>query len=314
MENVQDASVLVLMSTYNGDKYLQEQLDSIFSQENVNVDILIRDDGSTDSTISLIQNAMLLHPDRVFLMQGSNLGYARSFTKLLEIAEKEYPQYDYYAFSDQDDVWLPQKLFRAVNKLENEKKNCSSLSAICYCSNLICVDSKLQFLKMTRKPIKRLSDISVVINPIFTGCTMLFNLKAVQLYVSHKHKYIRAHDYLMGLICFYLGSLIYDDDAYIYYRQHGNNQVGIRWSFSQRMKKRWLNLRKGRRNIIEKDACEFYESYKDLLPIDKCTNLNKIINYKKGLNRFRLLSSIDVKFESKEVDFFLKLKILLGRL
>ena len=96
MENVQDASVLVLMSTYNGDKYLQEQLDSIFSQENVNVDILIRDDGSTDSTISLIQNAMLLHPDRVFLMQGSNLGYARSFTKLLEIAEKEYPQYDNY--------------------------------------------------------------------------------------------------------------------------------------------------------------------------------------------------------------------------
>lgn len=311
----QQFSVLVLMSTYNGEKYLQEQLDSIFAQKNVKVDILVRDDGSTDSTISIIKNVMQTYPERIFLIQGSNMGYARSFTKLLEIAEKEYVHYDYYAFSDQDDVWLPQKLSQAILKLEKEK-NKLLCEALGYCSNLTCVDSQLNIISPKfRKKLNEITDISIILNPMCTGCTMVFNMKAIQLYIYYSHQfYLKYHDYLMGLICFFLGKLVYDDESYIYYRQHGGNQIGAKRNFSQRMLTRFKCFRFGEKSIVERTCTDFLLAYKRLLSVDKLQKIRKIAQYKKGINRWKLILSKGISTDSFERSFFLKCKIIFGQL
>lgn len=302
------------MSTYNGDKYLRDQIESIFGQKEVQVDILIRDDGSTDATICLIKEAMLKYPNRVYFVQGTNMGYARSFTTLLEIAEKEYPNYEYYAFSDQDDVWLPQKLHQAILKLDEGKRKVP-YGALGYCSNLTCVDAELNILKpRVRRNIDKITDISILLRPICTGCTMVFNLKAIQLYVNYRHHYLKYHDYLMGLICFYFGILVYDNESYIYYRQHGTNQIGAKWSLFQRMRNRLHYYKHEESNVIEKVCKDFIFSYKGILPDDKFKNMSKVAHYKKGMNRWRLLFSKDSSMNSFESSFFLKCKILFGRL
>ena len=102
--------VAVLMSTYNGEKYLREQVKSIFQQEQVKVSLYVRDDGSTDNTIKII-NELQKEYDNIFLIKGENIGWRRSFRYLIDNVPTKY---EYYAFSDQDDFWLKRKLIRAI--------------------------------------------------------------------------------------------------------------------------------------------------------------------------------------------------------
>lgn len=105
-------TVTVLLSTYNGEKFLEEQLQSLIQQKNVEVRILVRDDGSTDGTVSILdrwKNDRLLN-----WYTGDNVGAGKSFVDLLF----KVPQSDYYAFCDQDDVWLPNKLELSLLKME----------------------------------------------------------------------------------------------------------------------------------------------------------------------------------------------------
>ena len=130
-------TVCVLMSTYNGEKYLQEQLDSIINQVGVNVRILVRDDGSTDSTTDILNNYK--REGYLDWYSGTNLKSARSFMDLVNRA----PESEYYAFSDQDDYWLPTKLQVAVNVLKSADSRKSAL----YYSRTTLVDENLLPIK-----------------------------------------------------------------------------------------------------------------------------------------------------------------------
>ena len=105
--------VLILMSVYNGEKYLVEQIESLIHQERVDVSILVRDDGSSDGTIDILENYKT--KGILDFYTGENLRPARSFMHLLFNA----PDCDYYAFCDQDDVWLPEKLLVATDALKD---------------------------------------------------------------------------------------------------------------------------------------------------------------------------------------------------
>ena len=98
-------TVQVLMSTYNGERYIRRQIDSIMAQTGVEVYLLIRDDGSEDSTVSIIQEYVEQYPDRIQIVIGKNIGWKKSFIQLLRMAGN----FDYYAFADQDDYWFPDK-------------------------------------------------------------------------------------------------------------------------------------------------------------------------------------------------------------
>lgn len=105
-------SVAVLLSSYNGEKYIKSQIDSLLNQTYSNMKIYIRDDCSTDNTLSIIKS---YSDDRIVIVESDkNIGYPGGFYELLRLCDKE----DYYSFCDQDDVWNPEKVERAVKKLE----------------------------------------------------------------------------------------------------------------------------------------------------------------------------------------------------
>ena len=119
----------VLMSTYNGEKYLRNQLDSILAQqlpEGMELKVVVRDDGSTDSTLAILEEYTKNNNDKVSYYIGENLKPARSFWHLVHNCE----QSDYYSYSDQDDVWFPDKLSRAINAIERIRGGKTDLSYI----------------------------------------------------------------------------------------------------------------------------------------------------------------------------------------
>ena len=110
-------NVLVLMSTYNGEKYLREQLDSILKSTGVEVNVLVRDDGSTDSTVDILKE--YTSSGKLSYYVDKNVGPAQSFRNLVEACDKNYFA---YAYADQDDIWGEEKLFVAVSEISDAEK------------------------------------------------------------------------------------------------------------------------------------------------------------------------------------------------
>ncbi len=230
--------VLVLLSTYNGERYLREQLASLFSQElpeGTELRILVRDDGSSDGTTAILREYE--KEGRLSFYSGErNLGPAGSFLSLMKRAE----HYDwgeerakartYYALCDQDDVWLPDKLSRALFLLFGTGKE----EAVLYYGLPRLVDAELRPLPLRRDAKERMLDFaSALIKSNSTGCTMLFT-RALLLKINRSEpdtEKITMHDEWIHKGCLAIGGrLIFDEDTPILYRQHGNNAVGCQSS------------------------------------------------------------------------------------
>lgn len=300
--------VCVLMSTYNGEKYLEEQLESLVRQEGVELRILVRDDGSKDATADIVKRWQAKYPEMIEFVQGENVGFAMSFTHLLQMAVERYPAVEYFAFCDQDDVWLPEKLRVAVERLEMEAKDIP----VTYCSNTRLVDTNLRFMRMCwEKGEARLSKERALIQSFATGCTMVFNRKAAEIYVSHLPEVIKVHDFLMYQLCMFLGKVIYDENSYILYRQHGGNQIG-QPGFRKRWQRRWTsgNYKK---HTLELQNYRFLKAYKDLLSVDDIGLISQIAFYRKNLfTKLSLLFNNKIKYTRLKANFFYMLKIIIG--
>lgn len=299
--------VLVLLSTYNGECYLEEQLDSILNQEQVSPTILIRDDGSVDSTKTIINKYIEKYPHRIIFEEGNNVGFAQSFSELLRIAYESYNDFLYYAFADQDDVWEPKKLKTAVQQLEELSVD----MPVAYCSNTTLVDKDLNFIGYAWKDAEVcITKPRALIQNFATGCTMVFNRKAVELYVSHRPPVIKRHDFLMFQICVFLGKVVYDKHSYINYRQHGNNQIG-KPGFWKRMQTRMKGRYKER--TLELQNRYFLEAYKGLLSVDDIGLISRFVFYRENVfMRLSLLFDRKLKCHEFEADFFFIMKIILG--
>ena len=152
-------SVQVLMSTYNGEKYLKEQIESVIAQTGVEVHLLIRDDGSKDGTLEILDQ----YKD-IEIVKAQNVGATRSFLELIKIAGN----YDYYAFADQDDVWDTDKLAIAVGKMAKFE------GPVIYSGNTRLVDENLSFIRNeTLRPVTTLG--SAIVKNYATGCTVVLN-------------------------------------------------------------------------------------------------------------------------------------------
>lgn len=212
------ADVIVLMSTFNGEKYIKEQIDSIIEQNYLgSIMILIRDDGSTDQTIDIIQNYILPENRSIKLVKGSNKGPQRSFLELINIAE----QAKYYFYSDQDDIWYCNKVSDAVAAMENVS------SPLCYCTNYDIYNSdngkkRIGVIKETPEftPIK-----SLLYNQI-PGCAMGFNLLLMQILKRIQIDNVMMHDSMTLSLSAAAGLVYYNKESSILHRIHGNNVVG----------------------------------------------------------------------------------------
>lgn len=211
-----EQKVLVLLATYNGKKYLKEQIDSILNQKNVKIDILVSDDSSTDDTFSILEEYERKNKLRCF---KSKCGSAqKNFYNLINNASEEY---DYYALSDQDDVWLEDKIFSALKKLNKYESSFPLL----YSGVSIPVDENLN--KINRKEyshylIDNLGSSLVASNT--QGCTIVFNNNFLKKIKNKTTSTSIMHDAWLHKTCLVLnGKVIFDNVPYMYYRQHENN-------------------------------------------------------------------------------------------
>ena len=159
-------SVLVLMATYNGEKYLNDQLKSIFNQTGVLVKVLVRDDGSTDNTISILEDWS--KTNNLEWYTGEHLNVQFGFYDLM-VHAKNY-NYNYFAFSDQDDIWDSDKLYIALQHLQEADNLKPSLY---YCGQKL-VDENLNYLDTHYLNTKRNLKTKFIFSDI-AGCTAVFN-------------------------------------------------------------------------------------------------------------------------------------------
>lgn len=303
--------VLILLSTYNGEKYLEEQLRSILILRGVEPKLLVRDDGSKDKTAEILNDHKEHYPELYEeIIAGENTGSTASFCELMREAFSKYSgQFDYFAFADQDDYWLEDKLWKAVQKLEVLDNSVPNM----YCSDKIIVDSQLNEIPGIRPARVELSKGRALARNIATGCTMVFNKRALELFVTRKTEFIKIHDHAIFLICSFLGNVVYDENAYILYRQHGHNQLGGLDTFKDRAADRLRKKGNLNEHLLERTAKAFLDAYQDLLTEEDKALLNMMVQYRQSLlKRLKLLFSKEIAKEQFEDNMFFKLKVLLG--
>lgn len=208
------AKVIVLLSTYNGEKYIKEQIDSILNQTYSNITILVRDDGSCDKTIRILKEYE--EQEKIKLILGENKGFVNSFFELLKLA----PEASYYAFSDQDDIWEKDKIERAVEVLEKHE---NLQLPLMYYSNYDVYDSNMQFIEHAKKK-NNTSFINSLVECVNLGMATLINEEAREKILSNIPKHdILGHDWWIYMVCSTFGKVIYDDVSRVRHRMHSNN-------------------------------------------------------------------------------------------
>jgi glycosyltransferase involved in cell wall biosynthesis len=252
----------VLLSTYNGAPFLPAQLDSLRAQEGVVVDLQVRDDGSSDETLAVLARYADTWPALAKVASGPNLGPAMSFLELLSTA----PAADFYAFCDQDDVWLPHKLSRAVQMLAADK------GPALYCSNVTLVADDLTVLGVP--PGKGEASLRhLLFENIAYGCTTVINAAARTLVLGRPpQRGVIMHDWWIALAMATLGVIRYDPEPSILYRQHGRNAAGATAGFIDGSLKTLQDVaaKRGRFQPLHGQAEEFLRLYgDDLKPADR---------------------------------------------
>jgi glycosyltransferase involved in cell wall biosynthesis len=219
----------ILLSTFNGERYLREQLDSLISQTFRDFTLYIRDDGSNDGTIDvLLEYEKKFENFVIFNDSQKHRGACMSFMWLLEKVEAKY-----YMFCDQDDVWFPTKVQLTLDAIQSEECRLHNNSVLVH-TDLVVTDSSLNIisqslwdndntnpLRITRKYLKLVNYI--------TGCTVMFNRKARDLSVLgiSENKIILMHDFWVGIcVDSSKGVIVSLPIPTIYYRQHTNNVIG----------------------------------------------------------------------------------------
>ena len=215
----------ILLSTYNGEKYITQQLQSLFAQTVDDWILWTRDDGSTDNTVAIIETFRQQSPNKIKILQDTkgNVGSARSFEILLEQSTNKY-----IMFCDQDDVWLPTKiewLLQKMHELEN------ATQPIAVFSDLQIVDSELQLIHPSFLEQNKLRmDIAtqfkyICVANCVAGCTILMNQEAKKQVLPFPAE-IPMFDWWIAAKIARVGILDYIPDATILYRQHSHNVWG----------------------------------------------------------------------------------------
>lgn len=226
MPILEDHTILVLMSTYNGEQYIAEQLDSLIAQEGVNLSVYIRDDGSTDATHQVLQDYAERYPQLFNIKLSSNIGAKLSFFELIFQSNELIESIDFIAFCDQDDVWDKHKLYRAITMLGKENPSVPLM----YCSSTQMVDVALSPLDVWPLPPTRpLAMNNALVENIAVGCTTVLNLPAYKLINAHMPLHpeqVIMHDWWCYLCVSTFGKVIFDPTPFIKYRQHSSNVQG----------------------------------------------------------------------------------------
>lgn len=294
MEKVQ-----VLLSTYQGEQFLEEQMESLLGQTWKNLEILVRDDGSKDSTQKILEHYSEKY-DNIRYYPGKNVGVAKSFFELLKKSDAEF-----VAFCDQDDVWLENKIEAAVDRLKKEK------GPALYCSNKILVDRNLCPMKKQNQTQLRPGFGNAVVECICTGCTAVLNRELADILSARLPEHAILHDWWTYLAASYVGSVIFDSHAYILYRQHEQNVVGAKGGFWGTVQSKAAYLRKNHGKLKGQltDFSRLYQGDKK-----KDALVQKILAAEKLPGRIRLLGNREMFRQSVLDEVIMRILFLINRM
>lgn len=299
--------VVVLMSTYQGERFIMEQLLSILSQLPEDGRLLIRDDGSNDKTVAIIQS---IDDPRISLTCGTNLGFSRSFFTLMAATPDSA---DMVMLSDQDDVWLPQKIERAWQHIKN-----ANGTPTLYCARQQLVDINLGPIALSQRFSRPPSFQNALTENIVTGCTAAFNRAALDLALKlNDTDRVYFHDWWLYLVVSAFGKVLVDDEPTIFYRQHGGNTIGRGAGISRYYeilrflrKKSWLH-------IMYRQIEQFNVDYGSQLSPPQKKLLEMYFNPHDVASLWRLLFSIKRFRQSLLGEIFLRgllvTEVILGR-
>lgn len=297
-------TIQVLLSTYNGEKYLKEQIESILQQEEVEISLLVRDDGSTDKTMSILAGLAQKHKNITFY-QGENKGPARSFMELLS----KSGEFSYYAFADQDDVWHPKKMIAAVQKLQSKEE-----TPALYLSSLDIVNEKLELIEK-KKIIGNFTLEGAIIKNFAYGCTQVLNKKMRDVINQYSPTYLIMHDSWITRVCYAIGgTVLIDENSYIQYRQHTSNTIGYKDGGIKKLKKQFKIACIDKISMRVNIAKELKEGYDSQLTDHARKVIENLICYQQNQKAKKwLLKNKEFRTTDFKINMKMKLAIRLNK-
>lgn len=285
-------TTLVMMATYNGERYLCEQIDSILAQEGVDVHLRVCDDRSTDGTFAILQDYASRYPNVTVSQNETNVGVGKNFMQM--VYEEEAGDYEYLAFSDQDDIWLPNKLSHAISMLAPHA------NPTLYYSDVADFDDHHEWSELAsfREVLNHLD--TLMLRNWACGCTMVFNQSLRNLLCRYEPtSYPRIHDAWTHVVAQCCAEVIADfDHALIRRRIAGQNTVGelsdhhrsIDHAISDA-----ANLAHEATHAPTMVACQLVEGYADLLKPEALPAIDALLTYHDSFGtRIRTATSFDV--------------------
>ncbi len=221
-------NLAILLATYQGERFLEAQIESLLQQTCEEWQLYIHDDGSEDKTGEIIQHYMNRYPDKIILVEGPSMGGARdNFLYLMKQVEAPY-----YMCCDQDDIWLPTKIQRTLAEMKTLEEKATIETPCLVFTELTVVNEKLEVIAEKMSQYQKLDCENLVLSRMLmqnavTGCTLMMNRKLRDMAIQYRNaKNLIMHDWWISLIAAQFGKISYIDEPTILYRQHGDNSVG----------------------------------------------------------------------------------------
>jgi len=287
----------ILLATYNGEKYIREQIDSILAQTDTDWVLYIHDDGSKDQTMEVIKEYVEKYPEQIIVVEGAPTGGAKSnFFYLFHQVEAPF-----YMCCDQDDVWLPEKIEITRKEMENLIRGDEDKPALVF-TELCVVDGELNVIAENMRDYQGLDCKNVRLNRVLiqnvvTGCTMMVNhVLRDELTKITEYTDVLMHDWWATLVAVRFGKVSFIEQPTILYRQHGNNGVGASNANSLMYQmKRMLQGEEIKQSLVNtrKQARLFADIYKE--NEDSLVKKYADLGSKSKLARLQFYKKYDVK-------------------
>lgn len=298
----------VLLSSYNGEKYIKEQIESILSQQLVDYQLvlIIRDDGSKDGTVNIIKEVQKNNPN-IDLIIGNNIGFVASFFELMKRANNNF---DYYALSDQDDVWKKDKLQRAIDKLEKYEPTKVQL----YQAASLPVDEHLHPLSRPYCPKRKQTLYNTIIQNISAGHTYVFNQALLDKALDGLDvNQIYMHDSFLTNIAEIFHGLHYDPFPSTLYRQHSSNRLGEDDSFFGWVRQRVERITKGDNLLYAKQIEYIYKKFNTFMTPQESLEIKSFLDSRTNIvARIKYLEKTRLYRQTKFETLVFKLLYLAG--
>ena len=271
--------VAVAMSTYNGEKYVAEQLDSILAQDYPQVDIFVRDDGSPHEECRAVLSQYADRGD-VTLICGENMGVVASFLSVIAAVPAEY---DYISVSDQDDVWYPNKISRAVSVLQQKDNTLPQA----YVAEYRYCDGDMHPGERSHLNKRGVGFADMLYENVTSGNTMVINRALAQRVNAAGPTGVYTHDWWLSLVASALGELTFDDFICLDYRRTGNNAsasgAGAKAIMANRIKR---YVQGDELSKVTEQLLRLRQLWGDELPPDKRELLDKFLDGGRAVKAF----------------------------